>query len=671
MGITRITLFLALGATLSAAEASPEPLEKPKPKAEAGATVTVTAEATNIEIAKTPNPVKVITQEVLERENPRNLSELLTSLFPGQINANGGVGTLSSFQLGGARSQDVVVTLDGIRLSDPTGFGSVSPSSVGMIGIERVEVQQGPCSSRFGAESMGGVVALYTNQAAPVGWAGEVALGAGSQSIFKGRASASYGFEGAWVRAAVDRDQEAQATETANDYRSQGAFLAAGFNLGADTVTSFSYRNTYQAVPIPYQSVSPTIRTYDENRETSSRNQQIIGSLRSSLSSTLLAELSVGYAETNRWEPNDYAVPKHQEPFSGRRAQVVVGLNWEPVKEVGFSFGMDADEEHARISDYQGGTNRGEAKHLAASLEGHVEPTSWLRLVGSYRQQWFRQAFLFDAFAGVPAETESKGTFKVGANMLLPGNQRLYASCGTGFGLPVLYAVMFQSNELLNPASWNYNPAAYRPLDPEKSTFAQAGWSWASGPWSARVEASRTRFDSLVYFDLNSYLYGNGQEIRIQGLEGAVAYRTEGWGLEGFVRNQEARDEQAPESQRFSTNAVIRRPFNTAGLSGYWTEGPWRVEGRWNWSGARYENFGGYPALLGASKTHFNAVAANLRYRLNPNLDFTLRGENLLQRSWSVQEWKNRAMDGKNDAYQVFGFPAQPRTLTLEARYRF
>ena len=671
MGITRITLFLALGASLSAGETAPAVTERPKPKAEAGATVTVTAEATNVEIVKTPNPVKVITQEVLERENPRNLSELLASIFPGQINANGGVGTLSSFQLGGARSQDVVVTLDGIRLSDPTGFGSVSPSSVGMVGIERVEVQQGPCSSRFGAESMGGVVALYTDGSASEGLAGEVVLGAGSQNIQKGRASASYGFQGGWVRAAVDRDREAQATETLNDYRSHGTFLAAGLNLGADTVTSISYRNTYQAVPIPYQSVSLSTRTYDDARETSTRNQQVIGNLRSSLSPALLAEFSLGYAETQRLEPNDYAVPKHQEPFGGRRTQMVAGVSWDPLTQAGLRFGVDADVENARISDYQGGFNGGEARHSAINLEGHVEPLSWMRLVGSYRHQWFRQTFVFDTFQGTPADTASKGTFKVGANVLLPENHRLYLSAGSGFGLPILYAVMYQSNALLNPASWQYDPASYRPLAPEKSTFAQAGWSWASGAWSARVDFSRTRFDRLVYFDLNAYLYNNGQEIRIQGTEGALAYRTEQWGLEGFIRNQEARDEQAPETLKFSTNAVIRRPFNTAGLSGYWSEGPWRVEARWSWSGARYENFGGYPALLAASKTHFNTLAANLRYRLNPNLDFTLRGENLLQGSWSVAEWKSKAMDGKNDAYQVFGFPAQPRTVTLEARYRF
>ena len=54
-----------------------------------------------------------------------------------------------------------------------------------------------------------------------------------------------------------------------------------------------------------------------------------------------------------------------------------------------------------------------------------------------------------------------------------------------------------------------------------------------------------------------------------------------------------------------------------------------------------------------------------------PKLAFTLRGEHLLQPKVTVADWHNRTTDNQNDAYQVFGFPAQPPTLSLELRYRF
>jgi len=370
----------------------------------------------------------------------------------------------------------------------------------------------------------------------------------------------------------------------------------------------------------------------------------------------------------DRREPNDYA--HRQEPFQGHRNQAVGGLHWDPSRGVGLSVGFDAYEEFARISDYGGGFDEGEGRYLGASVEGRWQPLEALRVVGAYRQQWFRQAFVFKAFPGVPDEARDKGTWKAGANLRL-GDHRFYVSGGTGFGLPFLYAVMYQARNLLDPSSWSYDPAAYRPLQPEESTFVQAGWTWEHGPWSARVEGSRTRFDRLIYFDLNRWIYANGQNIRIQGVEGGLAYRTSTWGLEGFARSQEARDLDAPESQRFRTNAVLRRPFAIFGLTGFGVWGPWRADLRWSWTGPRYENFGGYPATLGASKVHFNDVACSLSYDATKTLQLTLRGEHLLQRSWTVAEWERRAMDGRNDAYQVFGFPAQPRTLSLEARYRF
>jgi len=116
---------------------------------------------------------------------------------------------------------------------------------------------------------------------------------------------------------------------------------------------------------------------------------------------------------------------------------------------------------------------------------------------------------------------------------------------------------------------------------------------------------------------------------------------------------------------------VIRRPFNSLGLKGHKTLGAFRFDVRWSWFGPRYENFGGFPAQLGASRTHFNDLALGSTWRVRDNLTLTLRGEHLLQPKLSVADWENRTTDGENDAYQIFGFPAQPPTWTLEARYRF
>lgn len=121
MEVQRITLILALGVTLGAGE--PEAGAPPKPKSETEATVTVTAEAASVEVAKTPNPVTIVTAEALQRLPFRTLSEVLQDIFPGQVAPMGGVGSQASLYLGGSRSGDTVVLLDGLRISDASGLG--------------------------------------------------------------------------------------------------------------------------------------------------------------------------------------------------------------------------------------------------------------------------------------------------------------------------------------------------------------------------------------------------------------------------------------------------------------------------------------------------------------------------------------------------------------------
>jgi hypothetical protein len=122
---------------------------------------------------------------------------------------------------------------------------------------------------------------------------------------------------------------------------------------------------------------------------------------------------------------------------------------------------------------------------------------------------------------------------------------------------------------------------------------------------------------------------------------------------------------------QLSNAAVIRRPFNIFGAKGWLVQGAFRVEGAWTWSGSRYENFGGYPARLAASRTHFNDLALGATWTATPALSLTLRGEHLLQPRLTVADWRNRVGDGQNDAAQIYGFPAQPPTVALELRYRF
>lgn len=653
MGSRSILFLLTAGAVLSAS-AEPDAAELAKSKAEASATVTVTAEGQPVELAKTPNPVKVFTRDQIERTGAANLAQLLQVAFPGQLMSNGGVGTSTSFFLGGARSQDVVVLLDGIRLSDASGLGSVNPAAVGLLGIERIEVQQGPCSTRFGAEALGGVVALYSAGAGE-GLSGQLKGALGTRGIRREQLEVAYGDkQGSWVRAALSGAKEDQATDTQNPYRDNGAHVAFGFNLGESNALAFTYRNTYEGVPIPWAKTTFP-RTYADDRETRVRQEQVIGSLRSTFGTEWLLEVSLGQALQNRLEPAYFAPYTPFEPYDSRRDQANASLSWIG-SAAGATTSFTGYEEHGYAPAYPSGTDHGAGRHLALSQEGWFEPVSSVRFTAGLRQQWDRQSFVVTSGPSPEEMSVSNLTGRVGATWQIGRGFRAYAAFGTAFGLPMLSAVMYNQQN------------GGDQLQREKSRFVQVGGAWEQGPWYAKVEASRTRHENLVIFDLTSYLYANAGALRIQGAEGTFGYKQAGFFLEGFYRNQEARDTQAPEGQQLAASSVLRRPFQTLGLKGSRAFGDWRADLAWGWSGARYENFG---SGIGASKVHFNSLDAALAWKPVKPLELTLRGSHLMQKAWSVQDWKTGAMDGRNDAYLVAGFPAQPRSFSLEAAYRF
>ncbi len=671
MGRTSLLFILAAGAAFAAET----PFDKPKPKADASATVTVSAEATPVEQAKTPTLVKVIDVQAIERSGARTLGQLLDQLLPGQLMSNGGPGTSSTLRLGGSRGEDVLVLVDGVRVTDASGLGAVNANSLSLAGIERVEVLSGPCSSLYGANAAGGVVSLYTAAGVKAGFSLDTFAAAGTHSRREIQAAPGFGWSTGWVRTSLGASEEQAPTDTRNRFRQLATFVGVGQQLGEGLLTA-SYRNAYQGVPIPYITTSfgltPRGATaYDGSRETTQRNEQLSTTYKVNLTTSLLLDASLGQALQERVETR--TLTNGGSSYRSRRTQEGVGLHWRPEGGYGASLLLEGFDEKGVMPSYPKGEDTGKATHFGGVVEAFWEPTQVLRLVGSYRRQKDSQRFEpVTPGLALPDRDATAGTWRMGATFVFPGGHRFYASGGTGFGVPFLSAVLYHANNLLNPTSFSYDPSSYKPLENERSRVAQIGYGYAEGPWSFRLDAQLTTYDNLVYFDLAStFDYANGQNLRIQGVETALAYRVKTWGAELSVRNQEARDLGVPLDQQLTSGAVVRRPFNTFGLSGYVEQGALRVDGHWSWSGARYENYGGFPSKLAANKTHFNDLGLLAAWTFRPGLSLGLRGEHLLQPHITRADWRNRTYDLRNDSEQIYGFPSQAPIWSLELRYRF
>jgi len=649
MGHSRVlflgTLLAARTTFLVAADPTMEDA-KPKPKTEPGATVVVTAEARPVASLDTPNPVKVADAERIQQSGARGAAELMLDLLPGQVAANGGLGTSASLFLGGARSQDTIVLLDGLRITEVGGVNA-DLSLIGLTGIDRVEVLMGPASTLFGADAHGGVVALSSPGAPQTGFSGELGGALGTTSLRTGRSRNAYGWGSGWVRAELAATSQDQPTATDRPYRANGIYLGLGQNLGEDTLLTIHHRETYQATPIPWNWDFANQRTYTPEREASFRQESTSLGLHGELGHALRSDLALGRVELHRDSRFD---PYPYHPTS-RRDQVLETLSlvqprWQA------SLLLDGSAERQWTTDLAA---QAQAHHGAVALEASGEPAEGLRLVGSLRRQRDR---LLQEGGGSPESTLWQSTWKAGLNFR-KGSWRAYASTGTSFNTPSLYALG------ANLANGKPQPGN------EESRSTVAGLGWSTGPWTLRVDANRIQYDRLLNFvplgGWNGY-YENRNQVRVQGAELTAAWQGQGTQVEAFARSQEGRDFTLPKDRQLTF--FQNRPFFTGGLRGATTLGDLTLSGRFAFIGHRYvysSDAGG----TAAEHTHFVDLAFQASYRLRKDLDLVLRADHLLQDPLSRADWEQQRDVGRNNVALVPGYPAPTRSLTFEARYRF
>lgn len=652
----RITFLLAVGATLLAANT--DLAGKPRPKSEASATVTVTAEAADVAVAKTPNPVKVLGSEEIQRSGATDLGEILPLLLPGQLQAYGGPGTGTNLYLGGGRSRDVVVLLDGIRITDPS-TSTPSFNDFSLEGIERVEVLQGPASTRYGSDTHGGAIAMYSAGPDKAGLSGSASLGAGNHGLRRAALAPAYAWSGGWLRLGVSSSQEEQSIPAEHPFRTTTGSLNLGQAVGQDGLLTLTYRNHQKTTPLPfaagYDAFWNYMPVFDPARKNTERDQTFIGAYRHQLSSTWLLETSFGHIAQNRSEPS-MVLGDPNDPYRGQRNQAVGSLTWTPLEHFQASLMLDHQHDSAETND-----GRAKGSHNAMALELSQEWDSGLRAVVSGRYQEDAIRYTYASGASLPVRINDRFVYKAGLNWLLSSGFRVFASYGTSWNTPDLFSL---THNLAND---------YGDLKDELSHGGQVGASFERGPWHLKLEASRTFYDQVInYVDLGypAFKYENGTNLRVQGIEGSVAYEAENWRLEGFARSQEARNMSQPEERQLTTSGAAGRPFFTGGLRGSIGLGQWRLAGRWAYTGSSYQYFE-YLGRIDGTRTHFNDLALALTWTPQAPLAITLRGEHLLQKTWTREEWESGALLRKNDTYLLPVYPAQGPTFSLDVKYSF
>jgi outer membrane cobalamin receptor len=155
-----LLLILIISSTLLSAQDSTEKRGYPTFRLDE---IEVTDSRTGIELKDLGKQVEVITQYEISQMPVNSVDELLRYIPGVEVQSRGMYGTQADITMRGGTYNQTLILLDGIRIGDPmTGhFNSNIP--VTLSAIRRIEIIKGASSVIYGADAVGGVINIVTN----------------------------------------------------------------------------------------------------------------------------------------------------------------------------------------------------------------------------------------------------------------------------------------------------------------------------------------------------------------------------------------------------------------------------------------------------------------------------------------------------------------------------
>jgi len=562
-----------------------------------GLELSITANRRTEAVNKTLASVSVINRKDIERLQAQDVIDVLRLQTGIDISRNGGAGSQSSVLLRGAESDQMLVLLDGVRVSSAT-IGSFDWSSLSVDQIERIEIVRGSRTALYGSDAIGGVIEIFTRK--NLGsyaslTVGELATRRGSAGFSKSNgksqislnisAEKSDGFSASNEKAGAfvfDPDKDG------HDKRSISAALSHQISDATNVGLNVFYSNNKVDFDQGDSDTDlQTIRTFMKMKVSDKWSQKF--SL-SSINNDLVSSSSFGVSK-----------------FDTTRNV----LNWQNdlifSKNTGLVLGLDYREDKGKTKDFDDKITN---KAVYANLNNK------------------RGALSFDVSGRYDDHSQAGGKFtgQVATAYDFSDTTLAYASYGTAFRAPSV-------NDLYYPGffgSFAGNPN----LKPETSKTVQLGLksNHSLNASSHRFEASifRSKIEDMATFGGENNQLINTDKVTNKGIE--LSYKgkadTLDWGLGATIQ----RAEDTSNSER-----LVRRPNNkfTANL-GLAVSSRTRLGLDALVSSSRQDNdFSEFPSkrtILGS----YALLNLSAKHQLSKHLDLGLRIENLTDEDYQL-----------------------------------
>ncbi|WP_431263553.1 TonB-dependent receptor plug domain-containing protein [Roseateles chitinivorans] len=438
--------------------------------------VTVTGTRSPMKLSDVAVDLTVINRDTIERQGFGNIAALLRNVAGLQITSNGGPGNSSSVFVRGAENRHTVVLIDGVRI-DGQSTGGARWENLPLSLIDRVEVLKGPASALYGSDAIGGVVQIFTRQGSG---RPQLDLGIGHGSLGQTKAdvsllggTADFDYAGSL---AIDRGTgfNVYALTTNKNYNTDkdgwrnyngslrlGARVAEGQRLELIGLKSRSN--------VGYDAGTFVGKDSDDRGITESLAAKL--SLKSSWSSALSSQLSVGQSEEN------YETRPNAPYLSKTRIRSASLLGFYKINDQHQLNGVLERREDRLVNvDLIGGSGTRSQNAIGLSYLGNVGPVS-LQAHGRHDDD--------SEFGGID-------TGSLAAGVKLGGGWRVTASAGNAFRAPTLY----QRGSVYGPDT----SKGFEELRPERSQNREAGLAWAQGDIDVAITTFHNRVTDLIAF---------------------------------------------------------------------------------------------------------------------------------------------------------------------------